>query len=168
MAEFRQPTFIQRLLKAFGATKLGVAIFRPTLHHLDRASFKLTNNQVAISEAATGVPCVTLTTTGAKSGEQRSVPLWCLKIDGNIILIASNYGRKNYPAWYHNLKAHPQATVTFDGQDHEYIAREIEGEERAKYWKIAVDTYIGYARYEERVEGRHVPVMLLEPVRVRA
>ena len=64
----------------------------------------------------TGLPLITLTTTGAKSGRPRSVPLVGVPYGERLILIASNWGQAKHPAWYHKvLKAHPEVKV--DGRD---------------------------------------------------
>jgi deazaflavin-dependent oxidoreductase (nitroreductase family) len=106
---------------------------------------------------------VTLTTTGAKSGQPRSVPLVGLPDGENIILIASNFGQTHYPAWYHNLRASPKATLTLKGRTGYYWAEEVSGEVREAYWRQAVALYPGYAAYERRVGARHIPVLRLTP-----
>jgi len=80
-----------------------------------------------------------------------------------IALIASNFGQKHDPGWYYNLKANPQCTVEIKGHPAKYIARQVEGEEREKYWTMAVSYYKGYELYAIRAAHRQVPVMVLEP-----
>jgi deazaflavin-dependent oxidoreductase (nitroreductase family) len=111
-----------------------------------------------------GVPVVTLTAVGAKSGEPRSVPLIALPDGDNLFFIASNWGRSSHPGWYYNLSANPEATITIQGQRAQYIAHEAEGDERARCWDIAVSNYAGYAAYERRAGDRQIPVMVLAPV----
>ena len=53
-----------------------------------------------------------LTTKGAKSGEPRTVAVYGIPHPDGLALIASNFGGAKHPAWYHNLKANPEATVT--------------------------------------------------------
>jgi deazaflavin-dependent oxidoreductase (nitroreductase family) len=62
-----------------------------------------------------GVPVVTLTAVGAKSGESRSVPLIALTDGDNLFFIASNWGRSFHPGWYYNLSANPEATISIKG-----------------------------------------------------
>ena len=84
-------------------------------------------------------------------------------IDGpRVVLIASRGGHARHPAWYHNLRAHPRALVTVQGQTRSYVAREAEGDERADLWRRATAFYPGYAAYQARV-SRRVPLMVLDP-----
>ena len=100
-----------------------------SLHYLDRATFKITKGKYGFAEIV-GLPMVEVTTTGAKSGQSRSMPLAAYPDGEKFALIGSNFGRKPNPGWYYNLKANPKCTVRINGQTTEYIARETSGEER--------------------------------------
>ncbi|GAB4903164.1 hypothetical protein MAHJHV53_10020 [Mycobacterium avium subsp. hominissuis] len=99
-------------MRRFASTTAGVALLRPTAHHLDRLVAKATGGRSSFAGLATGIPVVMLTTTGAKSGEPRTVPVYGIPHPEGLALIASNFGGAKHPAWYFNLKAHPEATVT--------------------------------------------------------
>ncbi len=110
----------------------------------------------------TGLPIVVITTTGAKSGISRRLPLFSF-LDGNkFILIGSSFGRKNNPGWYYNLLANPNCQLEHEGVEKSYLARKAAGEEREKYWQQAVDAYIGYKNYAVWAKHRRIPVMILE------
>ncbi len=111
-----------------------------------------------------GLPTVTLKVKGAKSGVERSVTLVGTFEEDNLILIASYFGSQKHPDWYYNLKANPQVRVEYQGVESEYTAREIEGDEREKYWNIAAECYPGYSNYQDWAGGRVIPVILLEPL----
>ncbi len=138
-------------------------LFSRTLHHVDRFSYRLTGGRFLPSGFFTGLPEIMLTTTGAKSGEPRTVPLVAMSEEEKLILIASNWGGAHHPAWYHNLCAHPEASVSVNGKTHAYIAHQVHGAERERYYERAVRLYIGYAKYQERAQGREIPVMVLTP-----
>lgn len=104
-----------------------------------------------------------VTPIGARSKQPRTMPLIGVMDGEKIALIASSFGREHNPAWYYNLKAHPECDVTFKGKTAKYIGRELDGEEYQLYWRLAVSQYAGYERYKERAAHRHIPVMLLEP-----
>lgn len=140
------------------------AFLSVALHRLDAIALKLSKGKHTVAEFV-GLPIIELTTIGAKSGQPRTMPLVSLFDDRKIALIGSNFGQKNNPGWYYNLKANPKCTVRFGGQTHEYVARQVEGEEREKYWQMAVSYYRGYTLYEERASHRVIPVMVLEPVK---
>ena len=74
-----------------------------------------------------GLPIVAVTTIGAKSGQPRSFPPVAIPDGGNVILIASNFGQHNHPAWYYNLRAHPEVQLTYEGKTVTYLARETDG-----------------------------------------
>jgi deazaflavin-dependent oxidoreductase (nitroreductase family) len=65
-----------------------------------------------------------LTTTGARTGRTRTVPLLYLADGDRLILVASNGSRPHHPAWYYNLKAHPQVQVAIRGRSRTYLAHE--------------------------------------------
>jgi len=132
-----------------------------TAHHLDRAMLKLSGERTTVAALTAGLPIIRLTTLGARSGQARTVPLIAIPNGERLILIASNWGQARHPAWYHNLKANPQVTVSHLGQERTYIAREVSGEERDACWQRAVALYAGYRNYAARA-GRVIPVVVLE------
>ena len=62
-----------------------------------------------------GAPILLLTTTGAKTGKQRTNPLAYLPDGDRVIVFASKAGAPTNPDWYHNLLAHPDVTIEIDG-----------------------------------------------------
>jgi deazaflavin-dependent oxidoreductase (nitroreductase family) len=111
------------------------------------------------------LPVVLLTARGARSGLERTVPLVYFTDEGDVILIASSFGRPRYPAWYHNLKANPEVTLEAMGTSGSFVARETDGEDRRRLYELAKKLYSGYGDYEQRTAGiRHVPVLRLTPL----
>jgi deazaflavin-dependent oxidoreductase (nitroreductase family) len=136
------------------------------LPRIDRTVLRLSGNRFTVSSVLSHVPVVMLTTTGAKSGLPRRVPLLAFPDGDKVALIASSFGNSNHPAWYLNLRANPQATLAFHGQPaRPYIAREPSGAERELYWQRATRAYPGYDAYKERTGGREIPVVVLELAR---
>jgi len=80
-----------------------------------------------------------LTTTGRKSGEQRSVLLIHVKDGSNFIVVGSNWGMDNTPAWLLNLQADPEATVTIQPDEFSVRAEFPEGDEGERCWNLLVD-----------------------------
>jgi deazaflavin-dependent oxidoreductase (nitroreductase family) len=153
-----------RFVKNTAASRFNSNWLAGILHHLDRPFIYFSKGRASLSSILTGIPVVVVTTTGAKSGMPRRLPLFCIQDGENFILIASSFGRKNHPGWYYNLVANPTCQVMFEGEDMGYMAREAEGEEREKYWQQAVDTYVGYKNYADWAKHRRIPVMVLEAV----
>jgi len=104
-----------------------------------------------------------VTTTGAKSGQQRTHPLVLIDDEDGLLAIASNYGRKNHPAWSANLIANAECTVEFRGPPARYRAELLTGDARASAWATAVDFYIGYERYRSGCAPREIRVFRLSP-----
>ena len=139
-------------------------IVAPILHYADALLLKLTGGRLDFTRAS-GLPVIELTTTGAKSGQPRTLPLAGYPDGEKFVLIASNYGREHHPAWYHNLKANPECTIKKEGLEDIFVARETDGEERKQCWSLASSYYGGYDVYKRRAAHRMIPVMVLEPKR---
>lgn len=114
-----------------------------------------------------GAPMVNLTVPGRRSGEPRTCALLYFTQGTDVVLIASSFGRANHPAWYHNVLAHPEVTLSARGETARYRAREAAGDERDRLFGLANRIYPGYADYETRAgaAGRRIPVLVLEPAR---
>lgn len=110
-----------------------------------------------------GGPVCLVTMTGAKSGKTRHIPLIHIRHGENKVLVASSGGMPKNPVWYYNLKAHPQIKIMADGQEREYIARQVDDEEKAALWPLLVDTYADFDEYQARTD-RNIPVFNCEPV----
>ena len=110
-----------------------------------------------------GAPIVNVTVRGRRSGEPRTSALLYFSDGPDVVLIASSFGREKHPAWYHNLKAHPECRL--GGQA--FTASEVTDDaEYARVWARAEQVYPGYADYKTRVartSGRRIPVLRLAP-----
>lgn len=109
-----------------------------------------------------GCPIVLLTVRGAKSGKLRYTPLMRVEHNGSYAAVASKGGAPEHPAWYFNIRAHPELWLQDGTETKKYVAREISGEERAQWWERAVAAYPSYAEYQENTD-REIPVFVLEP-----
>lgn len=137
----------------------GASVFRRTMHLIDRPLMRLTGGRVSF---VAGYPSLLLTTTGARSGRPRTVPLLYVERGDALAIIGSRFGSDHHPGWYHNLRANPEATVEIKGERRAYTAREATDEERAEVWPRAVKMYPGYDKYASRA-GRKIPVIILTP-----
>jgi F420H(2)-dependent quinone reductase len=106
-------------------------------------------------------PVVLFTTTGAKSGKKRYVPLMRVEENGRYAMVASKGGDPSHPSWYHNVVAHPRVTVQDGDKVTELTAREVDGAERDHWWELAVQAYPPYAEYQTKTD-RLIPVFVLE------
>ena len=107
-------------------------------------------------------PVLLLTTTGRKSGLQRTAPVVYLADGENVVVINTNAGHERVPAWSLNLKATPEAEVEIGGERRPVVARVAEGEEREDLWRRHNIQYSGFDEYDENI-SRRPEVFVLEP-----
>lgn len=108
-----------------------------------------------------GSTVLLLTTTGRNSGEQRTTPL-IYGMDGdNPVIVASKGGAPQHPGWYRNLVKNPAAEVQILGEVFAVRARDAEGEERERLWKLMNGIWPHYEEYQQKTE-REIPVVVLE------
>jgi F420H(2)-dependent quinone reductase len=110
-----------------------------------------------------GKPVILLTTVGAKTGKLRKTPLMRVEHEGEYAVVASLGGAPKHPVWYHNLKANPRVELQDGPENHDYDAREVFGEEKARWWERAVEAWPDYANYQKKTE-RQIPVFVLTRV----
>ncbi|MGW0365199.1 nitroreductase/quinone reductase family protein [Streptomyces sp. NPDC002990] len=106
-----------------------------------------------------------LTTTGAKSGEARTVPLGYVRHGDLLLIVGSNLGAPHHPDWYHNLMARPLVRVELGTEEFEAIAVPAEGERRDRLFAHVVSVEPGYGVYQEST-SRVLPVVVLESAEV--
>ena len=107
-------------------------------------------------------PVLLLSTTGRRSGQQRTAPVLFLVDGSRTVVIGSNAGNEHAPAWSHNLKANPDAEIQIRGERRKVRARVAEGEERSELWRKMNEQYAGFEDYDERT-SRDIAVFVLEP-----
>ena len=133
---------------------------------LHEAGYRATNGR-ALNQIF-GMPVVHLTTTGRKSGLERSTILAApIAEEDRLVIIASNGGDARHPHWYLNVQANPDVKVTMGGVTRPMRARPASADERAEFWPRAVEAYSAYARYQGWTD-REIPVIVLEPRSARA
>jgi deazaflavin-dependent oxidoreductase (nitroreductase family) len=106
---------------------------------------------------------IVLTSVGAKSGKLRKTALMRVEHGGTYAVVASLGGAPKHPVWYFNLKAHPHVELQDGPEKHDYLAREIIGDEKAVWWDRAVAVWPDYAAYQLKTE-REIPVLVLERI----
>jgi deazaflavin-dependent oxidoreductase (nitroreductase family) len=110
-----------------------------------------------------GRPVIILTSVGAKTGKLRKTALMRVEDAGAYAVVASMGGAPKHPVWYHNLKKNPHVELQDGATKHDYLAREVTGDEKAVWWARAVDVWPEYAKYQRKTE-RQIPVFVLEPI----
>ncbi|CAB4684860.1 MAG: nitroreductase family deazaflavin-dependent oxidoreductase [Actinobacteria bacterium] len=110
-----------------------------------------------------GAPLLILHTTGAKSGQQREHPVMYLPDGERYLVFASKAGAPDNPAWYHNLLAHPEATIEVGDDSVRVAATEVTGAERDEKYAEQARLYPGFADYAAKTD-RVIPVVALTPL----
>ena len=139
------------------------------MSHANTAVYRLTGGRVGGtwrvgSALRNGVDICLLTSTGRRSGEERTVPLLHLPDGDRVLLVASQGGLPQHPAWYYNVRADPNVTVQFGQRKHRMTARVATEHERADLWPRLVDKHADFAEYQ-RNTARQIPVVICEPRR---
>jgi deazaflavin-dependent oxidoreductase (nitroreductase family) len=109
-----------------------------------------------------GIPLLLLTTTGARSGQERTTPVAYMRDGERLVVIASKAGAPEHPAWYHNLLAHPSASVEVGSDTLQVHAVEVHGEERDRLYARQAEISPRFGDYEQRTT-RKIPVIALDP-----
>jgi deazaflavin-dependent oxidoreductase (nitroreductase family) len=110
-----------------------------------------------------GMPRVLLLDhVGARSGRHRTIPLAYVRDGSAFVIVASKGGHPRHPAWYHNLRAHPDTTVQVGSRRLAVRARVANAQERKRLWPKVVDAYAGYDSYQRRTD-REIPLVILAP-----
>jgi deazaflavin-dependent oxidoreductase (nitroreductase family) len=138
-------------------------LFLKSGNFVHRTLLKVTGGRIGWDVAK--MPVVELTTIGRKSGEPRTVMLTSPYQRGDtIVIVASKGGDDRHPAWFLNLRDHPEVEVaTKDQPKHKRLARIASPEERAELWPLITEKHTNYADYQTKTE-REIPLVLLDPL----
>jgi deazaflavin-dependent oxidoreductase (nitroreductase family) len=107
-----------------------------------------------------GTTILLLTTTGRRTGEERTTPLIHRTDDGRWAVVASKGGTPENPAWYENLVANPEVTIQVKGEEIPVTATTAEGDERERLWSLMAEVWPGYDDYQTKTE-RQIPIVVL-------
>ena len=127
--------------------------------HVEQIARTGTTDGVTIN----GLPTVLMTYRGAKTAKVRKTPVMRVEHEGRYTAVASKGGARTNPQWYPSLLAEPVIELQDRTVTREYRAREVFGDEKALWWRRAVDAYPDYADYQRKTD-RQIPVFVLEPI----
>jgi deazaflavin-dependent oxidoreductase (nitroreductase family) len=111
-----------------------------------------------------GAALLLLTTTGAKSGQERLSPLAYQHVDNKLLIIGSYRGADVDPAWVHNLRANPRAHIEVGTESYDVVARELPPDEREPTWAKIVAVAPGFGEYQANTR-RVIPLFELSPAK---
>jgi deazaflavin-dependent oxidoreductase (nitroreductase family) len=152
-----------RFTSSVAAPKPGTPLWRPwnAITNLNVRLYRATNGR--IGGRYDDAPVCILHHKGAKSGIERETPLVYLPEGERVVIVASMGGNPKNPAWFHNLKAHPETTVEVRGDRRAVTARIVTDEaERSALWPRLLQIWPAWEDYQART-SRRLPVIVLEP-----
>jgi len=150
---------LARLLRSFTRFRR----IQPQVGRLHSAILRLSRGRIRRSRLlAGGQPVLALTTTGRRSGSQRTTTVAYLRHGDGYAVTAMNLGSDRDPAWCLNLRAQPQAWIYVDGERRRVRAREANGEEAEALWRTLINRLPASASFRE-LAGREIPIFILEP-----
>ena len=152
---------VDKALQAVARSPIGGWLFVNVFPLIDRWLIPRSRGRLKV---ALGQPILLLHTLGARSGEPRSSPLLYTPRGDAHVIVASKAGDPRHPAWYHNLRAHPDSvSIELDGTRIDVRPRVAEGAEREQLWQLVNDNYNGFDVYQTRAGERVIPIVVLEP-----
>jgi deazaflavin-dependent oxidoreductase (nitroreductase family) len=140
--------------------RLGTAVIR-VMTALNVWTYRLTNGWLG-GTFLRGAPVCLVTTRGRKSGQPRTVALLYLRDGANVVFVASKGGMSHHPAWYLNMRAHPDVEVQLGKEQLAMRARTATPDEKRALWPRLVAMYRDYDDYQARTT-RQIPVVICEP-----
>ncbi len=158
------PNPVQRSMQRAASTRAGGWIFQRTLYRVDRPLYRWSGGRVTLPGMATGLPVIMLTTTGAKTGLERTMPVAAIPFGDDLAVVGTNFAQPKPPGWALNLAKNPLAEVTWRATSIRVVATPVPESDMAQVWASASRVYAGFPKYRERLEGaRAVLAFALTP-----
>jgi len=133
----------------------------PLVYRLHRWMYRMTGGLLGRTSPVGTM--LLLTTTGRRSGHARTVPLLYMEDGGRFVVVGSNGGRPEPPAWLLNLRANPDASIQVGSRHHRVRAEILDGAARGALWDRLTQYYAGWAHYQTLTD-RAIPAVVLAPV----
>ena len=153
------------LQKRFGLwlsrTAFGAWISRVFASRVDPAIFRWSGGRFT-SMGPIVIEQLVLTTRGRKSGQEREAQLAYTDLDGDVYVVASNFGGQRHPAWSYNLQADPNAFMQLRDTQIPICAVHLSDEEKHAVWDRLCENISNYDTYQERTT-RNIRVYRLSP-----
>jgi deazaflavin-dependent oxidoreductase (nitroreductase family) len=159
------PNAAQVAMQHVAATQAGAWFFSQILDHMDKVLLRLSRGEVTVPGFLAGLPVLTVTTIGARTGQRRSAPLVGVPVGDDLALIGTSFGQSRTPGWYYNMRANPGVEATYRDKTVQAIAREADDEEWQAIWDRARALYVGYEAYARRIKNRKIHIMVLSTAR---
>jgi deazaflavin-dependent oxidoreductase (nitroreductase family) len=150
-----------RFVARIATSQTGISILRNVGPRVDPALVRFSGGRLS---CVSPFPALLMTHIGAKTGISRTTAVVYFTDAGRVILIASNLGFSQHPAWYHNVRANPEVSLFGRGFSGRFRAEEITGSARDDLFRRAKDADSPYGWYERAATPRRIPVVALSPL----
>lgn len=155
---------VQRGMQHVVSTRLGGKLFQPVLYRIDRPLYRWSDGRFTAPGVVVGLPVVMLTTTGAKSGQLRTMPVAAIPYAGDLVVLGTNFAQHRTPGWAANLRTDPRGEVTWRSATVPVMAVRIPPDEMDDVWRAAAAVYTGFPKYRQRIgDSREVLAFRLVP-----
>lgn len=161
--EVKDANAIQRVTQRVAASGPGAWVFQRTMYPIDKGLYRLTKGRLTVPGLMAGLPVIMMTTTGAKTGKDRTMPLVGIPMGDDLAVMGSNFGQSSTPGWVYNLRAKPEATVEFGSESVAVAARSATTAETERAFEAGAAFYGGFPKYRQRASHREIEVFVLEP-----
>jgi deazaflavin-dependent oxidoreductase (nitroreductase family) len=121
--------------------------------------FRLTGGR--LGSRMSGQDVLLLSSTGRKSGVERTIPVNYFRDGPDYILVASNWGKAHQPAWYLNLLQRPAATIQVGSRKLQVTAQAAGEGDYTRLWTYVTSKNPYYVRYQQNT-ARKIPLVILK------
>ncbi len=151
---------LYRAFVKFNGTRVAAFLSRHIVWKLDPIVMRLTGGRLGLGMM---LPTALLETRGAKTGEPRSNGVIYFHDGDSVIVIASKLGAPEHPAWFYNVRAHPDDVVLGGVPFHAELVED--DAERDRIWSLADRVFPVFAIYRQRASqtGRTIPIFRFQP-----
>jgi deazaflavin-dependent oxidoreductase (nitroreductase family) len=116
----------------------------------------------ALGSQMAGQSVLLLHTVGRKSGKAFTIPLNYYQDGENFVIVASNWGKENHPAWFYNLIQQGRTMVQVKNREIRVNASQAKGDDYARLWQLVTRQNDYYIRYQKQT-SRKIPLVILTP-----
>src|SRR6201996_3567558 len=138
-------SFGHRVITRVARSALGIMVVRKIGLRIDPALIRLSGGRLS---SVAPFPAMLLTHTGAMSGVTHTSTVVYFSDADRVIVIAANFGAPHRPAWYYNVKANPEVTLSGRGIGGSFHAEELVGPERDRLFQLATDASSPHEHYQ--------------------
>jgi deazaflavin-dependent oxidoreductase (nitroreductase family) len=148
---WRRPNVVQRGVAQVASTSGGSWLLHKVLYRIDRPLNRWSRGRVTLPPVLTGMQVLMLTTTGARTGLPRTMPIAAIPFGEDFVAMGTNFAQPRSPAWAINLAASPRARADWRGTVIDVTATRVPVEQMDQAWAAAERVYAGFAAYRQRI-----------------